>query len=154
MQNWSQHQWCNLMSHQLTTMAVTIGPSGVRVLPLGVAAERSVHYFWDYFSFFLSSPPHTFLPEGVVLGLWNFARSFKSQKNKIWGKKKLRTPGWRFFRFFFKKKNDKWPEGVVLGFWNFAQSFKSQKNKIWRWKNLILLLKKLQSILIHTRLFT
>ena len=44
------------------------GPSGVRVLPLGVAAERSVHYFWDYFSFLLSVP-HTFLLEGVVLGL-------------------------------------------------------------------------------------
>ena len=42
------------------------GPSGVRALPLGVDAERSVHYFWDYFS---SSVPHTFLPEGVVLGL-------------------------------------------------------------------------------------
>ena len=30
----------------------TIGPSGVCALPLGVAAERSVHYFWDYFSSF------------------------------------------------------------------------------------------------------
>ena len=30
-------------------------------------------------SFFLSGS-HTFLPEGVVLGLWNFALSFKSQK--------------------------------------------------------------------------
>ena len=46
-----------------------IGPSGVRALPLGVTAERSVHYIWYYFSFFLSSLPHTFLPEGVVLGL-------------------------------------------------------------------------------------
>ena len=44
-----------------------IGPSGVRALPLGVAAEQSVHYFWDYFSFL--SVPHTFLQEGVVLGL-------------------------------------------------------------------------------------
>ena len=25
------------------------GPSKVCALPLGVAAERSVHYFWDYF---------------------------------------------------------------------------------------------------------
>ena len=45
-----------------------IGPSGVRALPLGVAAERSVLYFWDFF-FFFSSVPHTYLPEGVVLGL-------------------------------------------------------------------------------------
>ena len=28
------------------------GPSGVRALPLGVAAKRSVHYIWYYFSFF------------------------------------------------------------------------------------------------------
>ena len=27
-----------------------IGPSGVRALPVGVAAKRSVHYFCDYFS--------------------------------------------------------------------------------------------------------
>ena len=35
---------------------LSFGPSGVRALPLGVAAgaERSVHYFLDYFSFFLS----------------------------------------------------------------------------------------------------
>jgi hypothetical protein len=30
-----------------------IGPSRVRALPLGVAAERSVHYIWYYFSFCL-----------------------------------------------------------------------------------------------------
>ena len=41
--------------------------SGVRALPLGIAAEQSVHYFGDYFS--SSSVPHTLLPEGVVLGL-------------------------------------------------------------------------------------
>ena len=34
----------NILVHQLTK----VGPSGVRALPLGVAAERSVHYFWDY----------------------------------------------------------------------------------------------------------
>ena len=47
----------------------SVRPSVVRALPLGVAAEQNVHYFWDYFSSFLLSPPHTFLPEGVVLGL-------------------------------------------------------------------------------------
>ena len=50
-------------------ICLDFGPSGVRALPLGVAAELSVHYFWDYFSF---SPPHTFLPEGVIVGLQNF----------------------------------------------------------------------------------
>ena len=34
---------------------------------LGVEAERSVHYFWDYFSFLSGS--HTFLTEGGILGL-------------------------------------------------------------------------------------
>ena len=47
----------------------TVGPSRVRALPLGVAAERSVHYIWYYFSSFLLSVPHTFIPEGVVLWL-------------------------------------------------------------------------------------
>ena len=45
------------------------GASGVRALPLGVAAEQSVHYICYYLSVFFFSPPHTFLPEGVVLGL-------------------------------------------------------------------------------------
>ena len=31
---------------------LNIGPSEVSALPLGVAAECSVHYFGDYFSFF------------------------------------------------------------------------------------------------------
>jgi hypothetical protein len=45
------------------------GPSGVRALPLGVAAKRSVHYICDYFSSFsFFSPPHTFLLEGVIVG--------------------------------------------------------------------------------------
>ena len=45
----------------------------VLALPLGVAVERSVHYFWNYFSSFPC-------PEGVVLGLRNFARRLKSQR--------------------------------------------------------------------------
>ena len=31
------------------TLFISIGPSGVRALPLGVAAKRSVHYIWYYF---------------------------------------------------------------------------------------------------------
>ena len=38
-----------------------IDPSEVRALPLGVAAERSVHYFWDYVSFFF--PGHIILSQ-------------------------------------------------------------------------------------------
>ena len=30
----------------------------VQTLPFGVAAERSVHYLWDYFSFFFFLPGH------------------------------------------------------------------------------------------------
>jgi hypothetical protein len=56
----------------------------VRALPLGVAAERGVHYFCDYFSFFLFlSLPHTFLPEGAVLGFLHFALSLKPQRNEV-----------------------------------------------------------------------
>jgi hypothetical protein len=45
------------------------GQIEVRVLPLGIAAESSVYYFWDYFStFFLLSGYPTFSPEGYVLG--------------------------------------------------------------------------------------
>ena len=32
------------MRNKVSTVFVIIGPSGVRALPLGVAAERSVHY--------------------------------------------------------------------------------------------------------------
>ena len=34
----------------------------------------------------------TFLPEWVIVGFRNFAWGLKSQKNKIWGKKKLGDP--------------------------------------------------------------
>ena len=33
-----------------------IGPSELHALPLGDAAERRVHYFWDFFSFTYFSP--------------------------------------------------------------------------------------------------
>ena len=51
------------------SMVINNGLSEVRALPLGIAVERSVHYFWDYFflPFFLSGSK-TFLQEGVVLG--------------------------------------------------------------------------------------
>jgi hypothetical protein len=63
-----------------------IGPSGVRALPLDVAAERSDNYIWYKFPS-LFSPPHTFLLEGVVHGLWNLAWSFESQKKIRFGVK-------------------------------------------------------------------
>ena len=72
------------------------GLSGVLALPLGMAAEQSVHYFCDYLSssFFLSVP-HTFLSEGVMVGFKNVAWGFKShKKNKIWGKKNTELPQW------------------------------------------------------------
>ena len=76
------------------------GPSEVRALPLGVAAEQSVQYFGIIFHFFLSSFSATyFLPEGVVLGLWNFAQSFKSQK-KLLGITKNWDPPFPWGAFF------------------------------------------------------
>ena len=49
--------------------------------------------------------PHTFLPEEIVLGLYNFVWSFKLQKkNKIHGEEKFGTPpkppGGPFLVFF------------------------------------------------------
>ena len=64
-----------------------VGPSGVHALPLGVAAERSVHYIWDYFSFSFWDP--YFFQEVVVLWLFNFAQSFKSQKRIRFGVKQI-----------------------------------------------------------------
>ena len=65
----------------------TIGPSGVRALPLVVAAERSVHYFWDYLflsSFFL--PCHIlFLQKGLSKGYEILHRVVSYKINKIWG---------------------------------------------------------------------
>jgi hypothetical protein len=54
------------------------GPSKVKALPLGVAAERSVCYHFS----FLFSGLHTFFKEGVSDGsdLWHMALS---HKNKI-----------------------------------------------------------------------
>ena len=71
------------------------GLSWVRALPLGVAVERGVYFIWYYFSSFLFFFSATFLLEGVVLGLWNFAQSFKSPKNKILGPP-LALPGGPF----------------------------------------------------------
>ena len=44
------------------------GPSELRALPLGVAGRTKWPLLMAFFSFFLSSPTVTFLPEGVVLG--------------------------------------------------------------------------------------
>jgi hypothetical protein len=55
-------------------------PSGVRALPLGVAAKQSVHYICDYFSFSLSatyfSPRRGYRTE-IFLGF------LSPKKNKI-----------------------------------------------------------------------
>ena len=64
-----------------------IGPIEVHALPLGrcrqniVATINSVFFF----SFFFLSPLPSiyFFPEGVFIGLWNFARGFKSQKRRF-----------------------------------------------------------------------
>ena len=79
---WSLHDLSlcvllGLIHFQITFFTSTIGPSGVRALPLGVAAERSVHCFRDYLSFFCAT---YFSPRRGVLGLWNCTRSFNSRK--------------------------------------------------------------------------
>jgi hypothetical protein len=42
----------------------------------------------------------TFLPEGVIVGFQNFGWGFNSQKNKIWGEKKIRWTPLQFFSCF------------------------------------------------------
>jgi hypothetical protein len=66
----------------------------VLVVPLGVAAKQNVHYIVIFSLFFFV--PHTFLPDGVIVGF----RKFEEEKNKIWGKTKSvppQPPGGAFF---------------------------------------------------------
>ena len=52
---------------------IKIGPSEVRALPLGIADELSVHYFWDYFSsFFLFFQVTYFSPRRGCPRILNF----------------------------------------------------------------------------------
>ena len=70
-----------------------IGPSGVRAQPLGVAAERSVHYiFWNYFSFFSFLRHILFFQKGLSQGYEILHGVLSNKKNKIWGKTKFETP--------------------------------------------------------------
>ena len=101
---------------------LVIGPSGVRALPLGVAAKRSVHYIWYwsersacatlylvlfFFLFLFLSVPHTFLPEGLIVGFQNFAWGFNSHTKKMGWKIIRGTPlprrGGDFLFIFWKK---------------------------------------------------
>jgi hypothetical protein len=61
-------------------LAKQIGPSGVHALPLGVAAERSVHYFRDYFSFLSFFSATYFSLRRGCPRVKKFGWSFKSQK--------------------------------------------------------------------------
>ena len=51
--------------------ATTIGPSGVRALPLAAGINVGGHYKWHFFSLLSSSL--LILPEGVVVGIQIFA---------------------------------------------------------------------------------
>ena len=53
---------CSGQNDHLTVAYLYFGQSEVRALPLGVAAERSVHYDWDNFLYFLSFPVTYFSP--------------------------------------------------------------------------------------------
>ena len=53
-----------------------------------------------FISLFLSYAAITFLPEGFIVGVWNFAWGLNSQKNKIWGEQKFRGPRGVEFLFF------------------------------------------------------
>ena len=73
----------------------------MRALPLGVAAEHSVHYFVIIFFFFLSGL-HTFLPEGVALGL--HVHVIIQHKIQILTRK-WKDESWMYFSFFSSSRN-------------------------------------------------
>ena len=50
----------------------TIGPSGVSALHLAAGINVGGHYKLHFFLLFLSSSL-LILPEGVIMGFWNFA---------------------------------------------------------------------------------
>jgi hypothetical protein len=52
-------------------MSFTFGPSGVRALPLAAGINVGGHYKWHFFLSLLSSSL-LILPEGVVVGFFNF----------------------------------------------------------------------------------
>jgi hypothetical protein len=68
----------------------------VCALASGIAAERSVYYFWDYFSFFLffHSVLHIFLPEGLS---WDFETLHGVLSDKVGTPQPLRSA---FFSVF------------------------------------------------------
>ena len=73
--------------------AYTFGLRGVCALPLGVAAEQSVHYFWDYFSFLSFFSATYFSPKRGWPRVMKFCTEFYVTKNKIQHyKKKLGPP--------------------------------------------------------------
>ena len=89
------------------------GRNSLKVRPSNLASQPSLSWAWHssapacLSSLFLSALL-TFLPEGVIVGFWNFAWGFKSQKNhfgreKLWGTHP--APRGSMFWFFFEKKN-------------------------------------------------
>ena len=67
----------------------TIGPSRVRALPLCVAAEQSVNYFWYYLSFFLLC--HIiFSQKGLSQGYEILQRVLSHKKIRFGVRKKFR----------------------------------------------------------------
>ena len=64
-----------------TKCAYKIGPSGVRALHLGVAAERSFHYIWYYCSFFSSFCATYFSPRRGCPRVMKFCMEFWVTKN-------------------------------------------------------------------------
>ena len=94
-------------------MEVNVGPSGVRALPLAVAAERSVHCIWYYFGpsgvralplaaginegghyfryIILCSYRRYSKPQKGLSYCFKFLHGLLNKNNKNYGKKKNRT---------------------------------------------------------------
>ena len=54
-------------------------------------SETKCPLYLGFFFFSFLSPPHTFLPEGVVLGFWVWVWVLSHKNNKIWGRKQSGT---------------------------------------------------------------
>ena len=110
----------------ITLLYSIICPSEVCVLPLYVAAEWSVHYFGDYFSyFFLSFFRVTYFSprRGWLMVPLHGLLSYKN---------KFRHPPFPLhYAIFHQKRWVFWK--AVLWFWNFGYNFWGIGGDVWRW---------------------
>ena len=82
------------MQHPLVKISILLNGKYWSQRSACAALRRcSVHYFWDFFSFFLSFPCHIlFSQKGLSYGYEMLRGVLSHKKNKNWGKKKSGPP--------------------------------------------------------------